>query len=138
MEFKFFTNEKEEVINLVNDLFNKDYKNDFNLLNNQKLLLLKDSNILVGLCLITEKYDPFRKSKTYYLDYLCIKKEYQNNGLGTKMFNKILEIAKENNIDYIELTSNKDRINARKMYLNMGMKIKDTDIFIKEITNGSI
>lgn len=133
MEFKYLTNEKEEVIKLINEAFNKDFDNNFTLMNNQTILLLKENNIVIGASLITEKNDPFKHTSTYYIDYLCIKKEYEHKGLGTLLLNKIYEIAKENNINFLELTSNKKRERARKMYINFGMKIKDTDIFIKEI-----
>ena len=133
MEFKYLTNEKEDVVNLINEVFDKKFNSDFTLMNNQKILLLKDKDVLIGTSLITEKIDPFKKSKTYYIDYLCIKKEYENRGLGSLLFSKILEIAKENDINYIELTSNKKRKRARDMYLRFGMEIKQTDLFIKEI-----
>ena len=66
---------------------------------------------------------------------MFIKNVYEHRGLGTLLLKKIEEIAKENNVDYIELTSNKERERARKMYYNFGMKNKDTDIFIKEIVS---
>ena len=46
---------------------------------------------------------------------------------------KWVEIANDNKIDYIELTSNKERVSARKIYLGCGMNIKDTDVFIKQL-----
>lgn len=133
MEFKYLTNEKEETIELINNSFEKDYNSDFVLDDNQNILLLKDGNIVVGAALITEKKDPFKKVKSYYIDYLCIRKEYEHKGFGTQLLNKILELAKENDIKYLELTSNKERKRAQNMYLRFGMKIKDTDYFIKEI-----
>ena len=134
MEFVFFTNEFEEVFDLVKKIFNIDTNNNtFILQDNQKILLLKDENKVIGLSMITLKNDPFKNKKSYYIDYVCIKEEYRHKSLGRKMFDTIIEIAKENNIDYIELTSNKSRVEARKMYFDCGMSIKDTDVFIKQI-----
>jgi len=138
MEFKYLTYEKEDVIKLINEIFNKNFNSDFILMDNQKVLLLKGNDKVIGTTLITEKYDPFKKCKTYYLDYLCIRREYEHKGLGTLLLKKVLEIAKDNNIDFIELTSNKNRERARKMYLKFGMKIRDTDIFVKETNNENI
>ena len=134
MDFVFFTNEFEEVLELITNIFNINVENKlFDLQDNQKILLLKDNNKVIGLTMITLKNDPFKNKKSYYLDYVCIKEEYRHKSLGRKMFDKVVEIAKENKIDFIELTSNKNRIDARKMYLNCGMTIKDTDVFIKQI-----
>ena len=134
MRFEFFTNEIDQVLDLINDIFKiKGNKELFNLQNNQKILLLKDNDLVVGMTLITLKEDPFKNKKTYYLDYVCIKEDYRHKSLGRKMFEKVIELAKENNIDNIELTSNKERIDARKMYLDYGMVIKDTDYFILQL-----
>ncbi len=134
MNFVFFTNEYEEVLELVKEVFNVNINhNKFNLQDNQKILLLKDNNKVIGLTMITLKYDPFKDQKTYYLDYVCIKEEYRHQHLGKKMFDKVIEIALENKINNIELTSNKNRTEARNMYINCGMKIKDTDVFIKQV-----
>ena len=134
MEFKYLTNESEQVIDLINNTFKTEANiNTFKLLDNQKILLLKYNDIVVATTLITLKNDPIKNTKTYYLDYICVKEEYRNNGYGKKMLEKIIEIAKENKIDYLELTSKKERVNARKLYLEIGMVIKDTDIFIKKI-----
>ena len=131
MEFVYFTNEIDQVLELIYDVFKiKGNKEQFDLKDNQKILLLKDKDIVVGMTMITLKSDPFKNTKTYYLDYICIKEEYRHRSLGRKMFEKVIELAKENNIDNIELTSNKERINARKMYLDYKMAIKDTDVFV--------
>ena len=134
MNFTYLTNEINETVDLINSIFNTcGSSNDFKLMENQKVLLLKDNNTVIGATLITLKNDPIKNIKTYYLDYICIKKEYQKMGLGRKMFEELLNIAKENNIDYIELTSREERTAARKMYLDYGMTIKDTDLFIKKV-----
>jgi len=134
MEFKFLTNEHKDVLDLIKKVFKIDEDiNFFNLFDNQKILILKNKNEVVGTALITLKYDPFKNIKTYYLDYICIKENYQNQGLGKKLFEEVIKIAEKDNIDYIELTSKKERKNARKIYIDCGMKIKDTDLFIKKL-----
>lgn len=136
MNFTFYKNETEEVIKLINDSFDIENKNKkLDLQNNQRILLLKDNNIVIGLSLITLKVDPIKNKKTFYLDYFCIAKEYRNKHFGTFLFEKIEKIAKEEKIDYIELTSNKNRVNARKLYEKNGMEVIDTDIFRKRVIN---
>lgn len=134
MDFVFYTNETEEVLGLVKEVFKIDNDNNkIELQDNQKILLLKNNDKVIGLTLITLKNDPFKNQKSYYLDYVCIKEEYRHQQLGKKMFNKIMEMAIDNKIDNIELTSNKNRTEARNMYINCGMDIKDTDVFVKKV-----
>lgn len=134
MNFDFLTNEIDEVVSLINDVFNENCNSEsFQLLDNQKVLLLKNNNEVIGTVIITLKNNPVKNQKSYYLDYVCIKDDYQHQGYGKKIMEEVFKIAKENNIDYVELTSNKDRVIARKMYQDLGMNIKDTDIFIKKV-----
>ena len=133
MEFCFLKNEKKEVIDLINKSFNTNGREDFNLQSNQRFLLLKDNDSVVGATLLTEKYDPIKDFKTMYLDYVCISEEYRGKGLGEKMMLEVMKIAKEENYNRIQLTSSKKRVSARALYQKLGMKIKDTDIFIKEL-----
>ena len=134
MKFKFLDDEIDSIINLINECFYLNASSEnFELLNNQRFLLLVDNDEVIGTCLITLKKDPIKNIKTFYLDYVCIKEKYQNKGLGSKLFEEVLRIGKEEKIDYIELTSSKKRVNARKLYLKYGMEIKNTDVFIKKI-----
>ena len=134
MNFVYYTNEKEGISSLIKEAFDIDIKEkELTIGDNQRILLLKNNDVVVGLSLITLKIDPFKHKKIFYLDYLCVRKEYQHQSLGRKIFEKILEIAKENNINCIELTSRKERISARKIYMDYGMTIKDTDFFVLEL-----
>ena len=134
MEFKYYTNEINEVSSLIKEAFDIELDNNsFFLLDNQRILLLKDNDKVVGMVLITLKSDPFKNKRTYYLDYLCVRNEYQHRALGRKIFERVIELAKEKNINRIELTSRKERISARKIYLDYGMKIRDTDLFELEL-----
>lgn len=132
--FSYLKDEQKEVVKLINKEFNydKDYK-DFKLLDNQKVLLLKDKDKVIGVTIITILNDPIKNKKTYYLDYVCVDDDYQNRGLATKMFREIERDARENNISKIKLTSSKKREFARQLYLREGMTIKDTDVFEKEL-----
>ena len=132
MNFCFYKDETNEVLNLIKESFNIDGSNIV-LQNNQRIILMKDDNKVVGLTLITLKSDPIRISNTFYLDYFCISKEYRNRHLGTELFKKIENIALSENVDYIELTSNEKRVEARTLYLNNGMEIIDTNLFRKKV-----
>lgn len=134
MIFVFLDDEVKEFVELVNVCFNKnaDYKN-FKLLDNQKVLLMKDNDIIVGGCLITTKHDPIKNEDSFYLDYLFVKEEYRGMGLGRKLFDEVESIARKEKMVSIQLTSNSKRETARKMYLNCQMEIVDTDLFVKRL-----
>lgn len=134
MNFTFYKDETEEVVRLINEVFNTSGTvENFKLQSNQRALLLKNDNKVIGVTLITLKCDPIKNTKTFYLDYICIDKEYRERGLGEQMLNEIERIALESGIDYLELTSNKTRVTARNLYKKIGMSIKDTDLFIKNV-----
>ena len=132
MQIKFLEDEKEEVINLINGIFNTAGTIDnFKLGNNQRFLIIKNDNHVIGTTLITEKNDPIKGIKSFYLDYVCVKKEFRHMGLAKKMFSEIEKIAKEENVRKIELTSNNERKEAIEFYKKEVMKKKDTNLFEK-------
>jgi ribosomal protein S18 acetylase RimI-like enzyme len=136
MRFEFLSDENDikKVINLIKDTFNISNIPNIELLKNPRFVILKKDDDVIGTSMLTIKYDPIKNIKTLYIDYVCVDKKYQHMGYGKEMFLNIEKIAKEEGIDYLELTSNKKRVYAREMYLKLGMEIKDTDIFIKKIS----
>lgn len=100
---------------------------------NTKILVLKDKDNLVGTGMIRYIYNPIKDKKTYYLDYICVSGDYQNQGIGKKIMNEIERIALEDEIDRLELTSNSKRCYAQKLYKSFGMEIRDTNVFEKTI-----
>lgn len=136
MRFEFLSDENDikKVINLIKDTFNISNIPNIELLKNPRFVILKKYDDVIGTSMLTIKYDPIKNIKILYIDYVCVDKKYQHMGYGKEMFLNIEKIAKEEGIDYLELTSNKKRVYAREMYLKLGMEIKDTDIFIKKIS----
>lgn len=104
---------------------------------NIRFLCAMDNDRVVGSIMITTKYDPVKDINSYYLDYVSVLKEYQQQGIGSRMLREVENIAKKENISYIEFTSNKDRINARKLYLSSGYNQRDTGVFYKKIDRGN-
>lgn len=134
MKFKFLTNEIEEVLNLINSIFESNAKKEnFKLLDNQRVLLLKNGDEVIGCTIITLKNDPIKNTKSFYLDYVCISRNYQHQGLGRKMFKEVERIAINEGIDSLQLTSSTKRDNARKMYISEGMEIVETNLFKKNL-----
>lgn len=56
---------------------------------------------------------------------ICVKKEYQKKGIGKKLYNEILNLAKELRIDSIELMVWEFNNNAINFYKSIGMQVKN-------------
>ena len=121
---------------LLKEAFHKDVEKiniEECLKNNIRFICAKIDNIVVGTIMITTKYNPVRNKYSYYLDYVCVKEEYQNKGIGRALLNEVENLAIKENIKEIILESNPSRINARKLYTDSGYEIKDTNVFVKKI-----
>lgn len=127
----------KDVFDLIKESFNINSNCSEELLDNQKVLAMYDKDDLVGTLIISILNDPVKCKKGFYLDYVSIKESYRNKGLGKVLMNKVINIAESEKIDFIKLTSNKEKKIARRMYESIGMKIVDTDLFCYEINGGT-
>ncbi len=66
------------------------------------------------------------KEDYLFLSKLYISKDYRSKGFGTKTFEKIKEIASEQNYTRIELTVNKYNTNTIKTYEKWGFQTVDS------------
>lgn len=130
-------NEIDSFIELINDAFSIDVSYDSIkkslYTDNIKFLCAKDRERIVGTIMITTDFDPVKNIKSFYLDYVSVLSSYQNKKIGSKLMLEVEKFAKENNISYIEFTSSKKRVNARKLYSSCGYEERDTDVFFKRI-----
>lgn len=108
--------------------------------NEKDIEKLFEENIVLGLLnrdkviasVILEEHFDFIKSKKYYhIHYFGVLKEYRRMGYANRLFEKIEELAKDNDVKYLELTSGNQRKAAHYFYQKNGFKIKDTTVFIK-------
>jgi len=136
MNFKILTSYDESLKKIIKEAFdikieNIDIKKCLD--NNIRFLCSYIDTKLVGLVMITKRYDPIKNIYSYYLDYVSVLKEYQNKGIGTKLIEEVESIARTEKVSYIEFTSSSKRVYARRMYLNLGYNLKDTGVFIKNL-----
>lgn len=108
-------------------------KNIENIKTKKNLYILTEKNQILGICKIDYIQDPFTNQKVAYLNNICIKKEYQNKGLGTILLTKIEEICKKSNASKIMLTSNEKRIAANKLYQKKKYQKNSSNLYIKEL-----
>ena len=101
------------------------------LIKKSKVLIVKDNEKIVSSICIEERYEYIKGQKYYFLSYLGTLKEYRRNGYASLIFKTIEEMVKENNINYLELTSGNQRRSAHYFYKSKEFKIKDTTVFVK-------
>ena len=101
------------------------------LIRKNKVLVIKKGEEVVASVTLEERFEYIKNQKYYYISYLGVKKEYRRNHYASKLFDKIEELVKENDIKYIELTSGNQRRQAHYFYKNKEFKIKDTMVFVK-------
>lgn len=91
------------------------------------------NNKVLGYTIVNKLYDVIGNCYYAHINYVCVLKEYRNNGIATKIFDEIFNICKEEDIKYLELTSNSSRKEAHKLYKNLGFDIRETNVFRKEL-----
>ena len=116
---------------LLKEAYDLTKKDNTNAMNTE--LVAVSSNEVVGYLTINRLYDSVLSCHYCYVNYVCVKRNYQHRGIATLLFNKVFEICKHENISYIELTSNPTRIEAHQLYQKLGFNIRKTDVFRKEI-----
>lgn len=96
-----------------------------------KVLVIKDNEEVVASITLEERFEYIKNQKYYFISYLGVKKEYRRKGYASKLFKKVEELVKENDIKYLELTSGNQRRIAHFFYKDKQFKIKDTMVFVK-------
>ncbi len=131
---KYVNYDFNEVIKLLKENFNisDNIKNIDDNLNSFGIVALLNKKI-VGYIRIDKLNNPLKNTYYYFLSYVCVDSNYQNAGIATKMLEFIFNMAKDNNINYIELTSRSSREVANHLYLKTGFVIRDTNVFKKEM-----
>lgn len=100
------------------------------LLNSNNIYLIAElENKIVGICFSQMKEilnnKIMKNRKILHIEDICVDENYQKKGIGKKLYNQIVELAKEKNIDNIELMVWGFNENAIKFYENLGMSIKN-------------
>ena len=54
---------------------------------------------------------------------------YRGRKLGKQLLNKLIEIAKEKNVSFIDLTCHEKRIVANNLYQSVGFNKGDTNVY---------
>jgi GNAT superfamily N-acetyltransferase len=109
-----FENEPNEVEVTITEMqnwgFGKDKIFDF--------FVIEIDNIIIGLALYYFKYSTW-KGKCLFLEDIIVKENFRNNGYGKKLFNAVVEVAKNTGVKRMEwqvLDWNKNAIEFYNKY----------------------
>lgn len=119
---------RNDVFKATDSPMKEEYFKD--LLNNKDVKLFVIENLenseIVGYSNLklmnTPNIDIVVKSKYIYIDDFCIKQAYKRKGIGEKLFNFILEYAKEQCVESAQLNVWSFNEDAIEFYKFMGMK----------------
>ena len=127
---KVVNNDLGSLKQLLKENFNVELNMITNNSNQYSLVAICDDEV-VGHLLFTRIFNPIKEINFGKIDYVCVDEKYRNNHIATNLLNEVEKLEKD--INYFELTSNKSRIGANKLYLNNGYTIVNTNLFRKFI-----
>ena len=94
---------------------------------NVYLLTIKDGVKIVGIAALL-----FHAAPTGFhahIEDVVIDEAYRGRGLGEKLIQKLMAIAKTKQARYIELTSRPSRVAANHLYQKLGFEKKETNVY---------
>jgi len=105
-------------------------------INDKTLFILEDDKQILGYFLIeiheAKNHQIMADHKALFVVDLCVDEKYTNKGYGSKIFEKMEQIAKEKDCNIIELNVWEKNIKAKNFYLKKGMRVKYSNM-VKEI-----
>ena len=125
---KLHVKERTDIYKDVDPMSFEEFKNELSNSNNIYLVAQLENKI-VGICFSQIKEISnnriMKDRKILNIGDICVDEKYQRNGIGKKLYNQIVQIAKEKNIHNVELMVWKFNKNAIKFYENLGMNVKN-------------
>lgn len=118
-----------EVKNLISEAFSIERKEE-DVFGYYEIVACLDDKI-VGYLLLTKVLDPIVDECYFLVDYVCVKREYQNQKIGKMLMDEAEKIARENQASYMQLTCSRFRKAAHFLYEECGFVVRDSDIFRK-------
>lgn len=123
--------EELEEIELPMDIFQRTYQEELDSDRWTCLVYEEDGKIqgVLNMRMEEQLQHPYKVAEI--LEFI-VSKELRGKGIGRKLFEEAIRIAKENDCGHIELCSNMRRKNAHAFYEHMGM-VKDHYNFVMKI-----
>ena len=125
---RLHVNERNDIYKDVDPMDFEEFRTELSNSNNI-YLIAELENEIVGICFSQIKEISNNKimknRKILHIENICVDENHQKKGIGKKLYKQIVQLAKEKNIDNIELMVWGFNENAIKFYKNLGMNIKN-------------
>lgn len=91
------------------------------------LLAAREEGNMVGMITLIVYRIPYTKKA--YIDDLVIDESQRGKGLGTRLMEKAIQLAREKGAHYVDLTASPHRAAGNKLYEKMGFQKRDTNVY---------
>lgn len=91
------------------------------------LLLARDRNTIIGMTTIIFYRIPYRKKG--WIEDVVVDTAYRGKGVGKMLMQKAIEIAQDQGLTSLNLTSNPTREGANALYQKLGFEKKETNVY---------
>lgn len=123
--------DKIELLELFKQLTNKKINLNINVLirnKNCNCLVIEHNKKIIGFGSLCTYLAP-TSGYIGVIEDIIVDENFRGQKLGKKLMEKLIETGKKKGVKKINLTSNPSRIAARKLYLSLGFKLRDTGVF---------
>jgi ribosomal protein S18 acetylase RimI-like enzyme len=80
------------------------------------------TNKPMGFTQLYPKYSSVRVVKNWILNDLYVDKEYRQKGIGERLIKTVMDFARQNNANFVELSTAVDNHSAQRLYEQIGFK----------------
>lgn len=94
---------------------------------NITILVAKDEEKIVGMITVLVYRIPYVKKA--YLDDLVIDESYRGKGIAKQLMQHAIDLAKEKNASYVDLTARPERVEGNSLYEKFGFKKRETNVY---------
>lgn len=84
-------------------------------------------NIIVGMVTLVVYRIPYVRKAS--MEDLVVDESYRGRGVGTKLIKEVLTQAKNRGASYLDFTSRPRRTAGNNIYVKLGFKIRDTNVY---------
>ncbi len=88
---------------------------------------LSETHEIVGMVTLSVFRIPYRRRA--WIDDIVVDQMHRNNGFGVQLLKYAMEMAKEKHAKILDLTSQPVRVSANKLYLSLGFKMRETNVY---------
>lgn len=94
---------------------------------NSVLLVAADEGKIIGTATVIWNAKP--TGVFAHVEDVVVDNGYRGQGIGEKLVRRLIEIARDEGVETIELTSRPVRVAANKLYQKIGFQLKDTNCY---------